>query len=55
MSRSIITNDNIKEFVDRYIIDWETLPASLQRKRIGEWDISRVTDMSELFRDMKFL
>ena len=48
---TVINNDNIKSFVKEYIhkkYEYE-LPHDLKRKPIGEWDVSRVTDMSRLF------
>jgi surface protein len=44
-----ITNDNIKKYVKYYIESKENLPWDLKDKQIGDWDVSRVTDMSELF------
>jgi surface protein len=54
MSSTIISNDNIEELVSSYIHDTETLPDDLQAKPIGEWDVSNVTDMSQLFFDTSF-
>jgi surface protein len=46
---TIITNKNIKDLVDKYIINPSKLPSDLRREYIKNWDVSRVTDMSELF------
>jgi surface protein len=54
MPLTIITNDNIKDLVDKYIIDQKNLPQPFRHKYIGEWDVSRVTDMSNLFNDSKY-
>ncbi len=45
-----ITNENIKKYVKYYIESKENLPWDLKDKQIGQWDVSRVTDMSELFK-----
>ena len=45
-----ITNENIKKYVNYYIENKEKLPWDLKVKQIGQWDVSRVTDMSDLFR-----
>ena len=45
-----ITNKNIKQYVNDYIENKEKLPWDLKDKQIGQWDVSRVTDMSELFK-----
>lgn len=47
---TVINNSNIKNFVDLYVAGKkEQLPEDLQNKLIGEWDVSRVTNMSRLF------
>lgn len=48
--KTMITNDNIKEFVERYINNRDTLPLDLQ-VNINDWDVSEVTNMSYLFKD----
>jgi surface protein len=48
---TIITNKNIKYLVKTYINNPKDLPRDLRRDYIREWDVSRVTDMSELFMD----
>jgi surface protein len=44
-----ITNDNIKKYVKYYIENKDKLPWDLKDKQIGQWDVSRVTDMNRLF------
>ncbi len=44
-----ITNKNINDLVYKYIHDHNKLPGNLKYLRIGDWDVSRVTDMSYLF------
>jgi len=44
-----ITNDNIKKYVEYYIENKDKLPWDLKDKQIGQWDVSKVTDMRELF------
>jgi surface protein len=46
-----INNENIKKYVEYYIKNKNRLPWDLKDKQIGDWDVSRVTDMSELFAD----
>ena len=48
---TIITNDNIQELVRSYINNKEALPADLKKTKIGDWDVSKVTDMSILFME----
>jgi surface protein len=43
-----LTNYNITHFVQMYILDKSQLPDNLQ-KQIGEWDVSNVTNMKNLF------
>jgi surface protein len=47
--RTLINNDNIKKYVKYYIENKDKLPWDLKDKQIGEWDVSRVTDMNRLF------
>jgi surface protein len=48
---TVINNANIKFLVWDYINKKKSdLPNDLKDKPIGEWDVSRVTDMSSLFR-----
>ena len=47
---TIITDDNIYTLVELYLVNKKNqLPNDLQNKAIGDWDVSRVTDMSSLF------
>ena len=51
-SPTVITNSNIKEFVKKYVFGGEyigLLPDDLRTAAIGDWDVSQVTDMSNLF------
>ena len=48
---TIITDDNISQLVRWYVDgEWDQLPDDLSR-RIGEWDVSRVTSMNGLFSE----
>ena len=49
--QTIITDENIKSLVNTYITNKKALPVALQGKRIGSWDVSRVTNMVELFEN----
>ena len=49
-SPAIIDDDNIYDYVDLYFEDKEQLPPNLRDLPIGQWDVSRVTNMTELFR-----
>ena len=59
-----ITDNNIRELVDRYIYEiyglinddelLEELPEDLINVRIGDWDVSRVTNMDFLFAERYF-
>jgi surface protein len=58
---TIITDDNIHELVSRYIhelsngrINDDELPEDLINVRIGDWDVSRVTNMDFLFVERHF-
>lgn len=46
---TVINNRNIRRLVRTYIEDINNLPAWLQGIPIGDWDVSRVRDMSNLF------
>jgi len=48
-----ITNENIREYVLTYIIRYFELPVDL-KKKIGNWDVSMVTNMSGLFKNTYF-
>ncbi len=49
-----ITNENIHNLVGKYIYDKNSLPKDLKDILIGDWDVSRVNYMSELFYKMDF-
>lgn len=58
---TIITDDNIHELVERYIhqlshgrIPDDELPEDLINTPIGDWDVSRVTNMDFLFAERHF-
>ena len=46
---TIITNENIHDLLQTYINDKSSLPPDLANILIGDWDVSNVTDMSDLF------
>jgi len=46
---TIITDDNINDLVSKYLRNRNRLPADLREIPIGDWDVSRVTDMHYLF------
>ena len=46
---NVITNDNIRDLVRDYVENRNNLPAWLQGIAIGDWDVSRVTNMTQLF------
>ncbi len=46
---TLITNDNIKTLVKNFIVNKNKLPDDLKNISIGEWDVSHVTNMSQLF------
>ena len=47
--RTVITDDNIRRLVDDYIDNRESLPDDLREIPIGNWNVSRVTNMDSLF------
>ena len=47
---NVITDGNIRDLVRDYINNRNNLPAWLQGIAIGDWDVSRVTNMTLLFR-----
>jgi len=51
---TIIDDENIHEFINLYLTDKSSLPSDLRNKKIGRWDVSRVTDMSELFKGARY-
>ena len=46
---NVINNDNIRNLVRDYINNRNRLPAWLQGIPIGDWDVSHVTTMNNLF------
>jgi surface protein len=50
---TFIMNENIREYVLTYIIRYSELPVDL-KKKIGNWDVSMVTNMSGLFKNTYF-
>ena len=48
---TIITNTNIYHLVEKYINDKSQLPSDLANIPIGDWDVSNVTDMEQLFNE----
>ncbi len=50
---TLITDDNIHDLVHSYITDKGSLPEELHGIPIGEWDVSYVTDMSDLFSGLE--
>ena len=55
MATTIITDRNIKELVAMYChkTNKQNLPRDLMGKSINDWDVSRVTNMEELFRNRR--
>jgi len=49
MSETVINNFNIRQLVKAYLHKKSYLPNDLKHKPIGEWDVSRVTNMKGLF------
>ena len=49
---NVITNDNIRDLVRDYVENRNNLPAWLQGIPISDWDVSRVTNMNNLFRNL---
>ncbi len=47
--QTIINDNNIHDLVKKYIEQRHRLPEDLLNKPIGDWDVSRVTDMGGLF------
>lgn len=53
MSILIVTNDNIRELLRKYINNYGEYLEEYGDVEIGKWDVSRVTDMSKLFKNQK--
>ncbi len=49
VTKTKINNYNIKDLVYNYIYFRHRLPDDLRDMKIGDWDVSKVTDMSQLF------
>ena len=47
---TIINDNNIRNLVKNYIEEHD-LPNDLKKKKIGNWDVSRVTNMDSLFKN----
>ena len=47
-----ITNENIHNLVQTYVNHPNNLPEELKNKKIGEWDVSRVSNFNRLFKDL---
>ncbi len=45
----MINNQNIRQYVNTYLTNKNSLPQNMRTIAIGNWDVSNVTDMSELF------
>ena len=48
---TIITNANLRQLVQKYIRNKTKLPDDLKDIPIGQWDVSRVTNMRGMFLD----
>ena len=46
---TIITNANLRGLVQKYIRNKTKLPDDLKGVPIGQWDVSRVTNMQNMF------
>jgi surface protein len=44
-----ITNKNIRTLVHAYVYNKSQLPSNLRNTLIGDWDVSNVTDMHDIF------
>jgi surface protein len=54
---TVITNANIRNLVEQYINGsdwWDDFPEDLVDIPIGDWDVSNVTNMEDLFIDANF-
>ena len=51
---TLITNDNIRQFINLYVNDKPSLPEYLRGIPIGEWNVSNVTDMNHAFYNLPF-
>ena len=46
---SILNNDNIQYYIKQYITNKYALAEGLRGKKIGDWDVTDVTNMSQAF------
>ena len=46
---TVITNENIRDLVNKYLTDKRKLPEDLRDIAINDWDVSSVTNMDNLF------
>lgn len=51
---TVITDANIRNLVEQYINGSDDFPEDLVDIPIGDWDVSNVTNMEDLFLDMYF-
>ena len=51
IEKTIISDRNIHDLVNKYIDDKSSLPPDLQNVHIGDWDVSNVTNMRSLFQN----
>ena len=50
ISKTLISDRNIHDLVNKYIENKSQLPADLQNVHINDWDVRNVTDMRRLFQ-----
>ena len=48
---TIITNANLRQLIQTYVSNKEELPDDLKGVPIGQWDVSNVTNMQNMFLD----
>lgn len=46
---TIIDDTNIHDLVEKYLYNKDGLPEDLKIKKIGDWIVSKVTNMDHLF------
>jgi surface protein len=51
---TVITNRNIRKLIRLAMNDKPGFPADLEEVEIGDWDVSRVTNMDNLFHDLEY-
>jgi surface protein len=52
-AQTSLSNANIRDYVRKYFVQYYTLPSDLAVTDMGSWDVSRVTNMDELFSGFK--